>query len=192
MFLFVVFTMAIIHYAPKLTKTIPSSLIAIVTMTIIAVALDNSGYHLRTVQDFSGMELKGGLPSFYIPQVNLNLETLQIIFPYAVIAALVGLTEAVLTLRVIDEMTDTRGRSNQEIVAQGLANTANGFFGGMGRRLNDWSVDHKRKVWWSNKIIRTRCIFFIADVYDVWFERYQPYSISCFSRSNVHGGRWYF
>lgn len=132
MFSFVAFTMAIIHFAPKLTKAIPSSLIAIVVMTIIAVVLDNSGYHLQTVQDFAGMELKGGLPSFYIPQVNLNLETLQIIFPYAVIAALVGLTEAVLTLRVIDEMTDTRGRTNKEIVAQGLANTANGFFGGMG------------------------------------------------------------
>ncbi len=132
MFLFVAFTMAIIHFAPRITTTIPSSLIAIVVMTIIAVLLDNSGYHLQTVQDFAGMELKGGLPSFYIPQVNLNLETLQIIFPYAVIAALVGLTEAVLTLRVIDEMTDTRGRTNKEIVAQGLANTVNGFFGGMG------------------------------------------------------------
>lgn len=132
MFAFVVFTMAIIHYLPRLTKAIPSSLIAIVVMTVIAVLLDSSGYHLQTVQDFAGMELKGGLPSFYIPQINLNFETLQIIFPYAFTAALVGLTEAVLTLRVIDEMTDTRGRSNKEIVAQGLANTVNGFFGGMG------------------------------------------------------------
>lgn len=66
MLAFVFLTMAIIHYAPKLTQAIPSSLIAIVVMTIIAVLLDNNGYHLQTVQNFAGMELKGGLPSFYI------------------------------------------------------------------------------------------------------------------------------
>ena len=132
MLVFVAITMVIIHFLPKLTKAVPSSLVAIVVMTIIAVILDKNGYHLRTVQDFAGMELKGGLPKFYIPQVKINLEMLNIIVPYAVIAALVGLTEAVLTLRVIDEMTDTRGKTNKECIAQGLANTVNGFFGGMG------------------------------------------------------------
>ncbi len=132
MLLFVAFTMLIIHFFPKITKAIPSSLVAIIIMTIIAVILDKSGYHLRNVQDFAGMELKGGLPKFYIPQVKISIDMLKIIFPYAVIAALVGLTEAVLTLRVIDEMTDTRGRTNKECIAQGLANTVNGFFGGMG------------------------------------------------------------
>lgn len=132
MLLFVVFTMAIIHFLPRFTKAIPSSLAAIIVMTIIAVALDKSGYHLRNVQDFAGMELKGGLPSFYIPQVKISIDMLRIITPYAVIASLVGLTEAVLTLRVIDEMTDTRGNSNKECIAQGIANTVNGFFGGMG------------------------------------------------------------
>jgi len=132
MLLFVVFTMAIIHFVPKVTKAVPSSLVAIVVMTIIAVVLDKSGYHLRTVQDFAGMELKGGLPKFYIPQVKISIDMLRIIVPYAVVGALVGLTEAVLTLRVIDEMTDTRGRTNKECIAQGIANTVNGFFGGMG------------------------------------------------------------
>ncbi|MGO1470230.1 MAG: SulP family inorganic anion transporter [Tissierella sp.] len=132
MLLFVVFTMAIIHFFPKFTKAIPSSLAAIIIMTIIAVVLDKSGYHLRNVQDFAGMELKGGLPKFYIPQIKISLDMLKVITPYATIAALVGLTEAVLTLRVIDEMTDTRGKTNKECIAQGLANTVNGFFGGMG------------------------------------------------------------
>ncbi|SNY36668.1 sulfate permease, SulP family [Orenia metallireducens] len=132
MFLFVVFTMAIIHFVPKLTKAVPASLVAIVIMTVIAVLLDKNGYHLRNVQDFAGMELKGGLPKFHIPQVKINLDMLKIIFPYAIIGGLAGLTEAVLTLRVIDEMTDTRGHTNKECIAQGLANTVNGFFGGMG------------------------------------------------------------
>jgi sulfate permease, SulP family len=132
MLFFVAITMAIIYFVPKFTKAVPSSLVAIVVMTIIAVVLSRSGYHLRTVQDFAGMELKGGLPKFYIPQVKISIDMLRIIFPYAFIGALVGLTEAVLTLRVIDEMTDTRGRSNRECVAQGIANTINGFFGGMG------------------------------------------------------------
>ncbi|TDX48954.1 SulP family inorganic anion transporter [Orenia marismortui] len=132
MLLFVAFTMAIIHFVPKLTKAVPSSLVAIVIMTIIAVLLDKNGYHLRNVQDFAGMELKGGLPKFHIPQVKISLDMLKIIFPYALIGGLAGLTEAVLTLRVIDEMTDTRGHTNKECIAQGIANTINGFFGGMG------------------------------------------------------------
>ncbi len=132
MIIFVGLTMAIIHFVPKFTKAVPSSLVAIIVMTIIAVVLDKSGYHLRNVEDFAGMALKGGLPKFYIPQVKISIDMLKIITPYAVIAALVGLTEAVLTLRVIDEMTDTRGRTNKECIAQGLANTVNGFFGGMG------------------------------------------------------------
>jgi SulP family sulfate permease len=132
MLLFVVFTMAMIHFVPKLTKAVPASLVAIVIMTVIAVLLDKNGYHLRNVQDFAGMELKGGLPKFHIPQVKISLDMLKIIFPYALIGGLAGLTEAVLTLRVIDEMTDTRGHTNKECIAQGLANTVNGFFGGMG------------------------------------------------------------
>lgn len=133
MLFFVALTMAIIHFLPKLTKAIPSSLMAIIILTIIAVSLDTfTGFHLQTVRDFAGMPLQGGLPQFHIPQVSLNYETFQVILPYALIAALVGLTEAVLTLRVIDEMTETKGNTNKEIVAQGLGNLVTGFFGGMG------------------------------------------------------------
>lgn len=129
----VALTMAIIYFFPKLTKKIPPSLAAIIILTVIAVFLNHIvGYQLQTVQDFAGMSLQGELPKFYLPQVPLNIETLRIIFPYAFTAGLVGLTEAVLTLRVIDEMTDTKGNTDKEIVAQGLGNLATGFFGGMG------------------------------------------------------------
>lgn len=130
---FVGLTMLIIHFFPKITKAVPSSLVAIGTVTLISVLMSKFGlYELRTVQDFAGIELKGGLPSFYIPQIELSWEVLNIIFPYALIASLVGLTEATLTLRVIDDMTDTKGNTNKEYFAQGLANVVNGFFGGMG------------------------------------------------------------
>lgn len=132
MLFFVIVTMGIIYFVPKFTKAVPASLVAIIVMTIVAVLLDRSGYHLRNVQDFAGMEIQGGLPRFHIPQVAINLDMLKIILPYAIVGALVGLTEAVLTLRVIDEMTDTRGKTNKECIAQGIANTINGFFGGMG------------------------------------------------------------
>jgi sulfate permease, SulP family len=130
---FVGLTMLIIHFFPKLTKAVPSSLVAIGTVTGLSILMSKFGiYDLITVQDFAGIELKGGLPSFYIPQVELSWELLQITFPYALIASLVGLTEATLTLRVIDEMTDTKGNTNKEYFAQGIANVVNGFFGGMG------------------------------------------------------------
>lgn len=133
MLFFVGITMLIIHFFPKVNKTIPSSLVAIVIMTGVSVLLDRNGiYSLRTVEDFAGMKLQGELPKFNIPQLKITLDVLRITVPYAVIAGLVGLTEAVLTGRVIDEMTDTRTRTNKEFFAQGIANVANGFFGGMG------------------------------------------------------------
>ncbi len=130
---FVFLTMAIIHAVPKVTKAVPSSLVAILTLTGISVLLAKFDiYHLVNVQDFAGTSVKGGLPSFYLPNVTISLDLLRIIFPYAFIGALVGLTEAALTLRVIDSMTDTKGRMNREFFAQGFANFVNGFFGGMG------------------------------------------------------------
>lgn len=130
---FVLLTMVIIQVGPKLTKALPSSLIGISLVTLISIALARLNiFHLITVQDFAGMPLQGKLPNFYIPNVHINMEMIRIIFPYAFIGALVGLTEAALTLRVIDDMTDTKGKMNREFFAQGLANTVNGFFGGMG------------------------------------------------------------
>jgi SulP family sulfate permease len=132
-------TMAIIYLLPKLTKAVPASLVAIVTVTLIVTFVDLDA---RTVIDYvrdmlpaeqrATASLAGELPSFSIPMVPLNFETFYIILPVAVILALVGLIESLLTLTLIDEMTDTRGKGNQECVGQGVANTVNGFFGGMG------------------------------------------------------------
>lgn len=124
---FVLLTMAIIYFLPKLTKAFPASLAAILAVSAIIIIL---GIPTKSVGDIAS--IAGGLPEFHLPQVPLNFETLQIIFPYSLIMALVGLIESLLTLTVVDEMTETRGRGNKECVAQGAANITTGFFGGMG------------------------------------------------------------
>lgn len=123
----VALTMVIIHFLPKFTKAIPSSLAAILTITGLVHFL---GLDTRTVIDMA--TVGGGLPQFHIPMVDLNLETLKIIFPYAFIMASVGLIESLMTLQLVDEITETRGRANRECVGQGLSNVITGFFGGMG------------------------------------------------------------
>ena len=132
----IVLTMAIIHFLPKLTKAVPSSLVAIVVVTVLVQSL---GLDARTVVDFvkdmtndPAASIAGGLPEFNIPQVPFNLETLKIILPFALVLAAIGLIESLLTLTLIDELTGTRGRGNRECIAQGVANTTTGFFGGMG------------------------------------------------------------
>lgn len=123
----VALTMAIIHFLPKLTNAIPSALVAIVVVSFGAVWLN---LDTRTVGDVAN--IAGGLPEFSIPAVPFTLETLWIILPYSLILAGVGLIESLLTLTLIDELTQTRGRGNRECIAQGASNTVNGFFGGMG------------------------------------------------------------
>ena len=132
----IVLTMAIIHFLPKLTKAVPSSLVAIVVVTILVQSL---GLDARTVVDFvrdmtndPSASIAGGLPQFSIPNVPFNLETLKVIFPFAIVLAAIGLIESLLTLTLIDELTGTRGRGNKECIAQGASNAVNGFFGGMG------------------------------------------------------------
>ncbi|WP_137165816.1 SulP family inorganic anion transporter [Salinimonas lutimaris] len=135
----VALTMAIIYLLPKLTKAVPASLAAIIIITVLVHA---TGMEARTVLDFvrdllpadqkATATLAGELPSFAIPMVPFTMDTLMIILPTSVILCLVGLIESLLTLTLIDEMTDTRGRGNKECVGQGVANTVNGFFGGMG------------------------------------------------------------
>ncbi|MEM8593843.1 MAG: SulP family inorganic anion transporter [Pseudomonadota bacterium] len=120
-------TMLIIHFLPKLTKAVPSSLVAIVVVSALVMF---TSIDTRVVGDVSS--IAGGLPTFAIPSVPFNLETFFIILPYALILAAIGLIESLLTLRLIDEITQTRGRGNKECIAQGVANTATGFFGGMG------------------------------------------------------------
>jgi len=120
-------TMGIIYFLPKFTKAIPSSLAAIVVVSLLVIGFN---IETNTVGDLAS--IKGGFPQFHIPSVPLNLETLSIIFPYAIILAAIGLIESLLTLTLIDEVTNTRGRGNHECVGQGIANTVTGFFGGMG------------------------------------------------------------
>ncbi|MCM4158529.1 SulP family inorganic anion transporter [Antarcticibacterium flavum] len=123
----VLLTMFIIWGLPKLTKMVPSSLVAILVVFGIVVFL---GLDTRTVGDIAS--INGGFPPFHIPMVPLTFETLALIFPYAAIMAGVGLIESLLTLNILDEITETRGRSNKECVAQGTANVLSGFFSGMG------------------------------------------------------------
>lgn len=112
---------------PKVTKVIPASLVAIL-LVFALVFLFN--IDTKKVSDIASVS--GSLPSFHIPVVPFTIETLQIIFPYALVMAGVGLIESLLTLNMVDEITNTKGKSNKEAVAQGVANITNGFFGGMG------------------------------------------------------------
>lgn len=123
----IVVTMAIIYLLPKFTRAIPSTLAAIMLVSVSVALL---GLDTKTVGDLGS--IAGGLPDFHLPQVPLTLETFAIIFPYALILAAIGLIETLLTLNLIDAMTNTRGRPNRESLAQGIANFVTGLFGGMG------------------------------------------------------------
>ena len=124
---FVVLTMLIIWLLPKITKALPATLVAILLTSTLAITFK---VDIPSVGDLASV--KGGLPTFLIPNVPLNLETLKIIFPYAFILAAIGLIESLLTLNLVGEITNKRGGASQECLAQGLANTVTGFFGGMG------------------------------------------------------------
>lgn len=120
-------TMAITFLLPRLTKAIPSTLAAIIVVSLAVIGLD---IDTKTVGDLGS--IAGGLPTFNIPSVPFNLETIKIVLPYSLILAAVGLIETLLTLNLIDDMTNTRGRPNRESLAQGAANFITGLFGGMG------------------------------------------------------------
>ena len=132
----VALTMAIMFGLPKLTKKLPEALIAILVVSMLVIF---GNFDVATVGSFirdgGGEGLKGGLPQFQLAifdKVPLNLETLRFIGPYAIILAAIGLIESLMTLNLIDELTETRGNSNKECIAQGSANIVTGFFGGMG------------------------------------------------------------
>ncbi|KQR94366.1 sulfate permease [Chryseobacterium sp. Leaf180] len=120
-------TVAIVFFLPRFTKAVPASLVAIIVVSALVFFV---GIDTKKVLDIASVS--GSFPKFHIPQIPFSLETLQIIFPYAMIMAGVGLIESLLTLNMVDEITATKGNSNREAVAQGIANMTNGFFGGMG------------------------------------------------------------
>ncbi len=127
MAMLIAITIAIIYLLPKFTKAIPSTLAAILVVSLAVIGLD---IDTKTVGDLGS--IGGGLPTFHLPDVPFNLETLKIVLPYSLILAAVGLIETLLTLNLIDDMTDTRGMPNTESMAQGIANVVTGLFGGMG------------------------------------------------------------
>ncbi|MGV0847816.1 SulP family inorganic anion transporter [Empedobacter falsenii] len=120
-------TVLVVYFFPKLTKIIPASLVAILVTFLLVIGFN---VDTKTVGDIAS--IKGELPSFHIPSVPFTLETLKIILPYSIIMGSVGLIETLLTLTLVDEVTETKGTSNKECLAQGAANITNGFFGGMG------------------------------------------------------------
>jgi SulP family sulfate permease len=120
-------TMAIMHFLPKFTSAVPAGLVAIAGLSAVVIF---GGLDTKTVGDIA--HIGGSLPPLHIPSVPLNLETLYIIFPYAVILAAIGLIESLLTMTVLDELTGTRGQGNRVSIGQGAANVVTGFFGGMG------------------------------------------------------------
>ena len=123
----VALTIAIVVLLPKFTKAIPASLVAIIVVFLVVFF---SGIDTKLVRNIASVS--GGFPPFHIPKIPFSLETLKIIFPYGLIMAGVGLTEGLLTLNLVDEITDSKGNGNRESIAQGIANMLNGFFTGMG------------------------------------------------------------
>jgi SulP family sulfate permease len=126
MYALVFLTMAIVEFFPKITKAVPSGLVAIVTITAIVLLFDLDTKRVGDLADISG-----SLPTFSIPEFEISLDVFLMVLPYAVLVALVGLIESLLTLSVLDEMGGKRGSGNQECVAQGVGNVACGSFGGM-------------------------------------------------------------
>lgn len=120
-------TIVIVLSFRKITKAVPSSLVAIIIVSALVYF-----FNIDTKKVLDIASVSGSLPSFHLPEIPFSIETLKIIFPYSLVMAGVGLIESLLTLNMVDEITGTKGKSNQEAVAQGVANITNGFFGGMG------------------------------------------------------------
>ncbi len=129
MYILVFITMAIMYFLPKFSKAIPAGLVAIIALTIVVYFGNIDTITVGSLTDLS--QFKGHLPSFHIPDTILSLDAIIMVLPYAVIVALVGLIESLLTLSVLDEMSGTRGSGNKECIAQGTGNIACGLFGGM-------------------------------------------------------------
>ncbi|PIQ43653.1 MAG: sodium-independent anion transporter [Gammaproteobacteria bacterium CG11_big_fil_rev_8_21_14_0_20_46_22] len=126
----VLLAMAITHFLPKFTKAVPAALTAIIVVSVIVMV---GGLHTRVVSDMMvGHAMMPGLPTFAIPHVPFDFHTASIIVPYAIVLAIIGLSESLMTLSLIDEKTQTHGRSNKECMAQGAANIVSGFFKSMG------------------------------------------------------------
>ncbi len=127
----IIATMVIIHFLPKLTRIIPSTLAAIILLSVLVIILDLDTITVKDVLvNMTGnaqATMRGDLPPFAVPMIDLGWQTIKLIIPYAFILAAIGLIESLLTLTLIDELTETRGQSNRECIGQGLANIVTGF-----------------------------------------------------------------
>ena len=123
----VALTILITYFFPKISKAVPSSLMAIIVVFAVVLIF---GIETKTVGDIS--PISGSLPPFHIPNIPFTWETFMIILPYGAVVAAVGLTEGLLTLNLVDEITETKGNGSRESLAQGASNILNGFFNGMG------------------------------------------------------------
>jgi SulP family sulfate permease len=126
MYVLVIVGMGIIYFFPKINKSIPAPLVAILVLTILTFV---TGMEVTRIGDMGN--IVGQLPTFALPNVSFSMETLKIIFPFSLSLAIVGLVESMLTAQLIDELTDTKSNKNRECVAQGIANMVAGVFGGM-------------------------------------------------------------
>lgn len=123
----VLLTIAVVWLSPKITKAVPASLVAIIVVFCLVLGFN---IETKTVKDIAS--ISGGFPPFHLPAIPLKWETLQLIFPYSLVMAGVGLIESLLTLSVVDDLVGNRGKGNRESIAQGAGNILNGFFSGMG------------------------------------------------------------
>lgn len=129
----VALTMVIMIILPRISKAVPAALMGILVVSAIVILGDIPTETVGSfIQKGGEASIKAGLPKFNVPIIPFNIETLKLILPYALILAAVGLIESLMTLNLIDELTETRGNSNRECIAQGVGNITNGFFGGMG------------------------------------------------------------
>ncbi|WP_250857461.1 SulP family inorganic anion transporter [Oceanirhabdus seepicola] len=123
----ILLTMVIIKFFPKITKAVPSTLVAIIAVTLLVKFMN---INTKTVGDLAS--ISGGLPKFHIPNVPFGLDLIMTILPYSVVMAIIGLIESLMTMSLIDDTTGTRGHGNKECIGQGFANVVCGLFGGMG------------------------------------------------------------
>ena len=132
----IVITMCIIQFLPRFTKAVPATLVAIIAVTCASLGLKSHGFEIYTVLDFvknidpSKTTIAASLPQFSLP--HISWDAIKLVLPFSILAAAVGLIESLMTLTLVDELTETRGRGNKESIGQGLANVINGLFGGMG------------------------------------------------------------
>ncbi len=126
-YLLIAIALAVIYLFPRITKAVPSPLVAIVVVTLVTLGF---GIHVKTVADLG--EMPTALPPFAFPQVPWTLDTLRIIFPYSIALAAVGLLESLLTAQIVDDLTDTSSNKSRECMGQGAGNIVSALFGGMG------------------------------------------------------------